>query len=73
MTGSSSDDWIYEYLVTHSHLIALTYRQYGVIAHLRHLQHTVAHALGFSVSTSRLPVTALDTEATADSHFNCHT
>jgi hypothetical protein len=47
--------------VTHSHLITLTYKQYSAIAQLRTLQFTVAHAVGFSLSTSRLLATDLDT------------
>jgi hypothetical protein len=35
--------------------------QYSVISHLHTLQSTVAHALGFSISTSRLLATDLDT------------
>jgi hypothetical protein len=59
-TGSSSDDWIYYQLVTHSVVIILIYRQYSAISHLHQLQFTVAHALGFSVSTGRFPTTDLD-------------
>jgi hypothetical protein len=58
--GSSSDDWIYSQLVTHSVVITLTQRQYSAVSHLHQLQFTVAHALGFSVSTSRFPATDLD-------------
>jgi hypothetical protein len=47
---------------THSYLITLTYRQYSAIAHLHHLQTTVAHALGFSISTSHFPATDLNTQ-----------
>jgi hypothetical protein len=36
--------------------------QYSVIADLHRLQSTVAHALGFSISTSRLPETAFNTQ-----------
>jgi hypothetical protein len=72
-TGSSSDDWIYEQLVTHVHLITRTYRQYSAIADLHYLQHTVAHALGFSLSTSRLLATDLDTQTTTVSHSKCYT
>jgi hypothetical protein len=46
-------------LVTHSLLITLKYRQYSAIADLHTLYSTVAHALGFSVSTSRLLATDL--------------
>jgi hypothetical protein len=46
MTGSSLDDWIYQHLVTHAHLITCTYMQYSVIAHLHTFQFTVAQTLG---------------------------
>jgi hypothetical protein len=46
--------------VTHSPLI--TNRQYSAFAHLHTFQFTVTHALGFSVSTSRLLATDLNTE-----------
>jgi extradiol dioxygenase family protein len=48
-TGSSSDDWIYYQVVTHSLLITLTHRLYSFISRSDTLQSTVAHALGFSV------------------------
>jgi Fe2+ transport system protein B len=48
-------------LVTHSLLITFTYKQYSAIAHLCHLQFTVAHALGFPVSASCLLLTGLST------------
>jgi hypothetical protein len=48
-TGSSSDDWIYQQLVTHS-LINYTYTMaIQFISHLHTLQSAAAHALGFSV------------------------
>jgi hypothetical protein len=49
-------------LVTHSFNYTQIYRQYSAIAHLHTFQFTVAHALGFSVSTSRLLATDLNTE-----------
>jgi hypothetical protein len=49
-------------LVTHSLLITLKYRQYSANADLHPFQFTVAHALGFSVATSRLLATDLSTE-----------
>jgi hypothetical protein len=61
-TGSSSDDWIYSQLVTHSLIIMLTHRQYSAVSHLHTLQSTAAHALGFCRSTSRLPATDLDAQ-----------
>jgi hypothetical protein len=48
-------------LVTHSLLITLTHRQYSANAHLHNLQITVAEAVGFPVSTSRLLTTDLIT------------
>jgi hypothetical protein len=44
------------------------YRQYSAIADLRTFQFTVAHALGFSVSTSCLLVTDLNTETINSDH-----
>jgi hypothetical protein len=61
-TGSSSDDWIYYQLVTHSLIIALTHRQYSVISRLYTLLFTVANPLGFSVATSRFPATDLEAQ-----------
>jgi hypothetical protein len=58
-TGTSSDDWIYYQLITHSLVITLKYRQYRAISSLHQLQFTVAHALGFPVSISRFPATDL--------------
>jgi hypothetical protein len=46
--------------VTHSHVI--THGQYNAITILHRLQSTFANALGFSVSTSRLLATDLDTQ-----------
>jgi hypothetical protein len=40
--------------------ISLNYYQYSAIADLHTFQFTVTHALGFSVSTSRLLATALN-------------
>jgi hypothetical protein len=59
-TGSSSDDWIYSQLVTQSLVITPRYSLYSAVSRLHQLQFTVAHALGFSRSTSRLPATDLD-------------
>jgi hypothetical protein len=67
-TGSSSDDWIYYQLVTHSVVITLTHRQYGAVSHLHRLQFTVAHALGFSVHTSHLPGTDVDAQTVTVLH-----
>jgi hypothetical protein len=38
---------------------SLNFNQYSAIADLHNLQFAVTHALGFSVFTSRLPVTEL--------------
>jgi hypothetical protein len=57
--GSSSDDWIYSQLVTHSLIITSRYSLYSAVSHLHQLQSTVAHTLGFSHSASRLPATDL--------------
>jgi hypothetical protein len=53
-TGFGLDDWIYCTLYTHT---VRDYRQYSAIAILHTLQFTVAHALGFSVFTSRILAT----------------
>jgi hypothetical protein len=68
-TGSSSDDWIYYQLVTHS-LINYTYTQaiQFYVSHLHTLQSTAAHALGFSVHTSRLPAMDLDAQTVTVLH-----
>jgi hypothetical protein len=44
------------------------YRQYSAIADLHTLQFTNAHALGFSVSTSRHLATDLNTETITSNH-----
>jgi hypothetical protein len=50
-------------LVTHALLITYKlHRQYSAIADLHTFQFTVAHALGFSVSTSHLLATDLHAE-----------
>jgi hypothetical protein len=54
-TGSSSDDRIYYELVTHSLVITSRCSLYSAVSHLHNLQSTVAHALGFSLSSSRSP------------------
>jgi hypothetical protein len=54
-----------------SHLITL--KQYSAIVHLLHLQTTVAHALEFPVSTSRLLATALNIGINTVSHFKYYT
>jgi hypothetical protein len=49
-------------LVTHSFNYTQIHRLYSAIADLHTFQFTAAHALGFSVSTSRLLATDLSTE-----------
>jgi hypothetical protein len=61
-TGSRSDDWIYYQAVTHS-LVNYTYTMaVHFISHIHQLNSAVAHALGFSVHTSRFPTTDVDAE-----------
>jgi hypothetical protein len=52
--------FIIRWLQTHSHLRLHTGNT--VLFRLHSLQSTVAHALGFSVSTNRFPATDLDAE-----------
>jgi hypothetical protein len=66
MTGSSPDDWILLARRLRSLLITLNY---NAIAIPRTLQSTVAHALGFSVSTSRLLATGLNREISTSTHY----
>jgi hypothetical protein len=47
--------------VTHLLLITFRYRPYSAVSDLHHLQTTVTHALGFSVSTSHFPAADLNT------------
>jgi hypothetical protein len=58
MKGSGSDDWIYSTSVKHSLLITL---KYSAISDVHNLHFAVAHALGFSVFTSLLLATDLNT------------
>jgi hypothetical protein len=57
------------WFISTSVTISLNYNQYSAITDLHNLQFTVAHALGFSVSTSLVPVTELDTETSASDHY----
>jgi hypothetical protein len=50
-------------------LITLKYRKYSAIANLHTLDITAAHALGFSVFTSRLLATDLNTETSTSDHY----
>jgi hypothetical protein len=47
---------------------SLNHAYYSAIADLHNLQFTTAHALGFSVATSRLLATDLNTETSASNH-----
>jgi hypothetical protein len=64
ITGSRSDDWIYNISVTSS----LNHTYYSAIADLHTFQSTVAHSLGFPVFTSRLLATDLKTEISTSNH-----
>jgi hypothetical protein len=48
--------------VIHAPLNTFTHRQYSALSHLHNLQSTVAYAVGFSLSTSRLLATDLDAQ-----------
>jgi hypothetical protein len=48
--------------------VSLNYNHYSAIADLHNLQLTVAHALGFSVSTSRLLATDINTDISTSNH-----
>jgi hypothetical protein len=46
-----------------------TYKPYSAIADLLTFQFTAVHAIGFSVSTSRLLATDLNTETVISNHY----
>jgi hypothetical protein len=48
--------------------VSLNYNRYSAIANLHTFQFTVAHALGFSVSTCRILATDLNTETITSNH-----
>jgi hypothetical protein len=48
--------------------VSLNYNQYNAIAGLHTSQFTVAHALGFSIPTSGLLATDLNTETITSNH-----
>jgi hypothetical protein len=48
--------------ITNSVTVPLNYNLYSAVADLHNFQSTVAHTLGFSVFTSRLLATDLNTE-----------
>jgi hypothetical protein len=55
--------------VSTSVTVSLNYNRYSAIDDLHNLQFTVAHALGFSVFTSRLLATDLNTETSTSNHY----
>jgi hypothetical protein len=63
--GSRSNDWIYDTSIK----ISLNYNEYSAIADLHTFQFTVARALVFSVFTSRLVATDLNTETSTSNHY----
>jgi hypothetical protein len=65
-TRSGLDDWLYSRLLC---TVSLNYNHYSAIADLHTFQFTVAHALGFSVSTSRLLATDLNTGTITSNHY----
>jgi hypothetical protein len=65
ITGSRADDWIYWHI---GYFLSLNYNQNSVIADLHPSQFAVVHALGFSVFTSRLLATDLNTETSTSNH-----
>jgi hypothetical protein len=48
---------------------SLNHTYYSVVSYLHNLQFTVTHALGFSVFTSRLLATDLNTETSTWNHY----
>jgi hypothetical protein len=66
VTDSGLDDWIsWSLLCTHS----LNYNQYSAIAELHNFRFTATHALGFSVFTSRILATDLNTGTVTSNHY----
>jgi hypothetical protein len=64
ITGSSSDDWIYQHLG-----YSLITLKYGIITDLHNFQFTAAPALGLSVFTSCLLATDLNIESSTSNHY----
>jgi hypothetical protein len=64
-TGSGLDDWVYWHLIQWTR----TCKQYSATADLHSLRFTVAHAIGFSVSTSRILATDLYTGTITSNHY----
>jgi hypothetical protein len=54
--------------ISTSVISSLNYHQYSAIADLHNFQFTVAHALGFSVFTSRFLATDINTETNTSNH-----
>jgi hypothetical protein len=59
--------------VRHALLNTLAHIQYSAISILHLLQFTVAHTLGFSVSTRRFPATDVDAQAITAVHSKYYT
>jgi hypothetical protein len=66
MTKITGSDRMIEFIIT-SVTSSLNHTYYSAIADLHNLEFTVAHALGFSVSNSRL--LALQTTKKSSCHF----
>jgi hypothetical protein len=66
LTGSTSDDWIYEHC---GYVFSPNHTYYSAIADLHTFQSTVAHAVGFSIFISRLLATDLNTETITSDHY----
>jgi hypothetical protein len=66
MTGSCPNDWILFVLRLQSSLITIITALSPIY---KMFQFTVAHALGFSVSTSRVLATDLNTESSTSNYY----
>jgi hypothetical protein len=64
LMGSGSNDSISSSVTS-----SLNYNQYSAIAYLHTFQFIVVHALGFSVSTSRLLARDLNTETSTSNLY----
>jgi hypothetical protein len=62
-------DWTIGFIEPSLYNFSLNYNQYSTIADLHNLQFIVAHALGFSVSTSRCLVADLNTGTITSNHY----
>jgi hypothetical protein len=62
-------DWTIGFIDASLYNLSLKYKKYSTIANLYNFQFTVAHTLGFSVSTSRILVTDLNTWTLISNHY----